>query len=117
LAGATYGFAAACRTEHVGFSLGAVIDAEVRAAAEVLNANDGWYPTIDSDGGVRAGAWAAEATELVDLSQWPPGARLILRAVANVKTWKILHTDCRWPLATFKTAFTARCRQSREVSV
>ncbi len=40
---------------------------------------DGWYPAIDSDGGIRDGAWVAEATDLVDLSSWPAGTRLILR--------------------------------------
>ena len=78
-AGATYGFAAACRTAHVGFSLGAVINAAAREAAEVLTATDSWYPAIDSGGGIREGAWVAEATALVDLSAWPPGTRLILR--------------------------------------
>jgi hypothetical protein len=78
-AGATYGFAAACRTSGVGFSLGAVIDAAVRAAAEVLNNTDAWYPAIDASGGIRDGAWVAEASALVDLSNWPLGTRLILR--------------------------------------
>jgi len=78
-AGATHGFAAACRTAHVGFSLGAVIDARARHAAEVLNSTDAWYPAIDTGGGIRQGAWVAEATALMDMSQWPPGTRLILR--------------------------------------
>jgi Transposase DDE domain group 1 len=30
-------------------------------------------------GGIREGAWVAEATDLVDLSGWPVGTRLILR--------------------------------------
>jgi Transposase DDE domain group 1 len=78
-AGATYGFAAACRGAHVGFSLGCAINADIRDAAEVLTATDSWYPAIDSGGGIREGAWVAEATELVDLSKWPAGTRLILR--------------------------------------
>ena len=78
-AGATYGFAAACRAAHVGFSLGAVIDGPIREAAEVLTASDGWYPAITTGGDIREGAWVAEATDLVDLSQWPAGTRLILR--------------------------------------
>lgn len=36
-AGATYGFAAACRQAGVGFSLGTAIDAPIRDATEVLN--------------------------------------------------------------------------------
>ena len=78
-AGATYGFAAACRTAHVGFSLGAVINAAVRDAAEILTTTKSWYPAIDSHGGIREGAWVAEATDLVDLSAWPARTRLILR--------------------------------------
>ncbi|MFZ1174972.1 MAG: IS1380 family transposase [Mycobacterium sp.] len=78
-AGATYGFAAACRKSGVGFSLGAVIDAKVRQAAEMLNNTDAWYPAITADGGIRDGAWVAEATDLVGLSAWPAGTRLILR--------------------------------------
>ncbi len=78
-AGATYGFAAACRKSGVGFSLGAVIDAAVRAAAELLNTTDAWYPAISTDGGIRDGAWVAEATDLLDLANWPAGTRLILR--------------------------------------
>ena len=40
---------------------------------------DGWYPAMQADGGIRDGAWVAEATDLVDLSKWPAGTRLILR--------------------------------------
>lgn len=78
-AGATHGFAATCRDAHVGFSLGAIIDVKVRQAAEILNDTDAWYPAIDTDCGIREGARVAEATDLVDLSAWPPGTRLILR--------------------------------------
>ncbi len=78
-AGATYGFAAACRSARVGFSSGAVIDAAIREAVETLNNTDAWYPAIDADGAIRDGAWVAEATALVDLDKWPPGTRLILR--------------------------------------
>jgi len=78
-AGATYGFASACRTAGVGFSLGAVINAAVREAAEVLTTSGGWYPAIEAVGGIRDGAWVAETTDLVDLSAWPTGTRLILR--------------------------------------
>jgi hypothetical protein len=48
-------------------------------AAETLNEGDSWYPAIESSGGIRDGAWVAEATSLVDMSHWPAGTRLILR--------------------------------------
>ena len=78
-AGATHTFAAACRTAGVGFSFGYPVDIRVRDAVELLNANDGWYRAIDSGGGIRDGAWVAEATGLVEMSGWPPGTRLVLR--------------------------------------
>ena len=78
-AGASHTFAQACRTAGVGFSFGYAVDARVREAVEVLNTHDGWYPAIDSGGGIRDGAWVAEATSLLDLSSWPAGTRLILR--------------------------------------
>ena len=46
---------------------------------EILNTTDGWSPAIESRGGIRDGAWVAEATGLVAMSSWPPGTRLILR--------------------------------------
>jgi len=38
-----------------------------------------WEPAYDSDGQVRPGAWVAEVTGLFDLSNWPPGMRLVVR--------------------------------------
>jgi hypothetical protein len=78
-AGATHTFADACRTAGVGFSFGYAVDTRVQAAVEILNTSQGWYPAIDSGGGLREGAWVAEATDLVDMSSWPAGTRLILR--------------------------------------
>jgi hypothetical protein len=63
----------------VGFSLGCAIDAGIRDAVDTLNHADAWYPAIAADGDIRDGAWVAEATDLVDLSKWPAGTRLILR--------------------------------------
>lgn len=78
-AGATHAFAAACRASGVGFSFGHPVDARVQDAVDTLNRGHCWYPAIDTDGGLRDGAWVAEATTLVDLSSWPTGTRLILR--------------------------------------
>ena len=72
-AGATHAFAAACRGAGVGFSFGYAVDARIRDAVETLNTADGWYPAIETDGGIRDGAWVAEATALVDLTAGRPG--------------------------------------------
>ena len=78
-AGATHAFADACRGVGAGFSFGHPVDARVQDAVDTLNLGHGWYPALDTDGGIRDGAWVAEATTLVDLSSWPAGTRLILR--------------------------------------
>ena len=78
-AGATHDFATACRTAGVGFSFGYPVDWRVQDAVDTINIADSWYPAIDTDGGLRDGAWVAEATGLVNLSSWPPGTRMILR--------------------------------------
>jgi hypothetical protein len=38
-----------------------------------------WAPAYDADGAIRAGAWVAELTGLLDLSGWPKGMRVIVR--------------------------------------
>ncbi|MBF4192129.1 transposase, IS4 family protein [Mycolicibacterium phlei] len=78
-AGATHKFAEACRTAGVGFSFGYPVDVRVQDAVDTLNLGSCWYPAIDTRGGIRDGAWVAEATDLVNLESWPPGTRLILR--------------------------------------
>ena len=64
-AGATHGFAAACRKAGVGFSFGFPVTAPVRdavatlAQAAELGAEQGWrvwYPAIEADGTIRDGA-------------------------------------------------------------
>jgi hypothetical protein len=77
-AGATYGFAAACRTAGCGYSLGFTIDEPVQQA--ILSVpDDAWTPAYDIDGEPRDGAWIADLTGLLDLAKWPPGSRVIVR--------------------------------------
>ncbi len=38
-----------------------------------------WTPAYDANDAIRDGAWVAELTELLDLSGWPPGMRVIAR--------------------------------------
>jgi Transposase DDE domain group 1 len=38
-----------------------------------------WAPAYDAEREVRDGAWVAEATDLLDLSGWPKGMRVIVR--------------------------------------
>ena len=77
-AGATYGFAAHCRENHVGFSLGFAITEAVRDAISWLGKRS-WMPAVEEDGSRREGAWVAEVTRHLDLTKWPTGARVIVR--------------------------------------
>ena len=72
----------------MGFSFGFGVVGSVKDALIVLaqaavtayfDGIDVWSEAINSDGTIRDGAWIAEATELLDLSAWPVGTRLILR--------------------------------------
>lgn len=38
-----------------------------------------WTPAYDADRTVRDGAWVAELTGLIDLTDWPPSMRVIAR--------------------------------------
>ena len=38
-----------------------------------------WTPAYDADGAVRHGAYVAELSDLLDLTSWPPGMRVIAR--------------------------------------
>jgi DDE family transposase len=58
----------------VGFGL-----TETMVARLALIPAAAWTPAYDSDGGVREGAWIAEATGVCDLTGWPPGMRVIVR--------------------------------------
>jgi hypothetical protein len=58
----------------VGFGL---TDAHVEASD--LVPETAWTPAYDADGQVRDGAWATEITDLLDLSNWPKGMRVIVR--------------------------------------
>jgi hypothetical protein len=77
-AGASYGFAAACRAAGCGFSLGFAVDEPVREAILALPKR-AWTPAYDIDGQPRDGAWVAELTGLLNLDKWPAGARVIVR--------------------------------------
>src|SRR5215207_49158 len=76
-AGATHAFAAHCRERGVGFSFGFAVDQRIQAIVADIPGSC-WAPAIEAEG-IRDGAWVAEATGLLDLSNWPQGSRVILR--------------------------------------
>jgi hypothetical protein len=77
-AGATHAFAQACRDRGVWFSFGFPVDTRIQAIVDEVPAQC-WTPAIETDGGIRDGAWVAEVTGLLDLSTWPQGSTVLLR--------------------------------------
>jgi hypothetical protein len=56
----------------------AITEALREAIVKVSEAD--WYPAIEPDEELRDGAWVTELTGLIDLSGWPEGSRVIVRA-------------------------------------
>lgn len=79
-AGCSVRLAAACRERNVGFAVVARTNRQVQAAISRAADDEGsWSPALTQDGDERDGAAVAELTELVELSAWPVGTRLIVR--------------------------------------
>lgn len=78
-AGATHAFAQACRDRGVWFSFGFPVDTRIQQIVDQVP-KQCWEPAIESDGGIRDGAWVAEVTGMLDLTTWPEGSTVILRA-------------------------------------
>jgi hypothetical protein len=81
-AGCTRGFVAGCRHRNIGFAVVARSNRQVAAAISRTFTETGtgrWAPARRQNGEVRDGAQVAELTDLVDLSDWPDGTRLIVR--------------------------------------
>jgi hypothetical protein len=73
-------FALACRARNVGFAVVARSNEQIHAAiSRVAYDSDLWQPAIRQNGDLREGAAVVEVTGLVDLADWPPGTRLIIR--------------------------------------
>jgi hypothetical protein len=68
------------RARNVGFAVVARSNQAIHAAISRIAFDDeAWQPAIRQDGDQRPGAAIAELTDLVDLSDWPEGTRLIVR--------------------------------------
>lgn len=78
-AGCSHGFLDACRQRHVRFIVGHQLTAQVATVLAALPERR-WRPAITADGAdERDLGEVAEITDLVDLSGWPPGCRMIAR--------------------------------------
>ncbi len=78
-AGASHEFLATCRERGTRFVVGHALTIEL-ASAIMRAPTSRWIAAISADGmEEREGAEVAEVTDLVDLSGWPEGTRLIAR--------------------------------------
>jgi Transposase DDE domain group 1 len=69
-----------CRSRNVGFAVVARSNTSIHTAISRIAVDDtAWQPALRQNGEDRRGAAVAELTELVDLSEWPQGTRLIVR--------------------------------------
>ncbi len=73
-AGATHGLIDYCREGNMRFSVGYELTEPVRAAILEIPEN-AWVPALDQD----SNGEVCEITDMVDLSAWPEGCRLIVR--------------------------------------
>jgi hypothetical protein len=75
----THGFIDACRARGVWFAVGHDLTEPIRTACLSVPKRR-WQPAITADGAdERDDAQVAEITDLVDLSRWPGGTRMIVR--------------------------------------
>ncbi len=76
--GGTHAYLDWLTAQRLSYSIGFGLTDTIAAALDDLPA-EAWTPAYTADGGIREGAWVAEATGVADLSGWPRGMRLIVR--------------------------------------
>ena len=78
-AGGTHEFLGWLTRRRVQYSVGFGLTETLAQLVDVLPVK-AWTPAYDADRRPRDGAWVAELTGLADLTGWPAGMRLIVRA-------------------------------------
>jgi hypothetical protein len=79
-AGGSARLAAEFRARNIGFSVVARTNHQVQAAiSRAVDDHSRWAPSLTQAGDERDGAAVAELSDLIDLSAWPAGTRLIVR--------------------------------------
>jgi hypothetical protein len=66
------------RSRRLHYSIGMTVTDGMQTAILTVPAC-AWTPAYDGNGQVRAGAWVADITGMLDLEDWPPGMRVIVR--------------------------------------
>jgi hypothetical protein len=77
-AGATHAVLDWITGQRLSYSIGFALPGNI-ADLLTLIPEHVWAPAIDAEGQLRDGAWVAEVTDLLSLSGWPKGIRVIVR--------------------------------------
>lgn len=78
--GCTYNFVNGCRSRNIGFAVAAKSNKQIYAAISFIAEDESrWRRGVKQDGTEAEWLDVAEVTDLVDLSSWPQGTRLIVR--------------------------------------
>ena len=77
-AGATHALLEFCREHRLRYSVGYELTDQVRAAILKIP-EDAWIAALATDGSERENGQIAEITDLLDLTAWPTGSRVIVR--------------------------------------
>jgi len=78
-AGGTHEFVTWLTGQRLQYSVGFSLTDTAVAKLELIP-QSAWTPAYDADRKPRDGAWVTELTGLLDLSDWPDGMRVIVRA-------------------------------------
>ncbi len=79
-AGCSTRFATGCRSRNIGFAVVARTNASIHnGISRIQHDNSRWRPARRRTGDNAQRSHVAEVTDLVDLSAWPTGTRLIVR--------------------------------------
>jgi hypothetical protein len=127
-AGLSHGFVDACRDRGVRFVIGHRLTGEIAAILAGLPACR-WRPAITADGtDERENAEVAEITDLVDLTGWPDGMRMIARREephpgaqltftdVDGHRFQVLVTDCATDdIAYLEALYRGRGRVERRI--
>jgi len=77
--GGTHRFLNWLTARRLSYSVGFTLPTDVGPMLKKLP-SAAWTPAYDRDGVVRPGAWVTEITDLLDLTAWPTGLRVLIRS-------------------------------------
>lgn len=108
-AGGTHEVLKYLTARRVQYSVGFGLNEDYQTAVRALPAK-AWTPAYDADGVQRDGAWIADITGVLDLSTWPKGMRVIVRAERPHPGAQLRFTDLD---GNRLTAFATNTRRSQ----